>query len=388
MARSYGRLFCSIWDDGDFRPLSVGAKLMYGFLISQDDIEHSGIIGWRPARWARELGEPIEDVTAWCKELDQGRYVIIDEEAVELLVRSLIRRDDIWKQPNVFKAAASSAKASKSAPVKAALYYEIRRLTLVGTGRETHAIRDELLSHLEPFANHSPNPPEGFPKGSGDHSGGDTGSLAEPSGNGSGPVSVDNSGRSDESAGQNPSGMVREPLANHSAGPTGKGEGYGPVLVGANPHSPTPSPAGHREPSRPLWPSAVPDVQAEEGDSFQDDQPQDEPPDLAALVAEVREIRPDWASQSVRRAMASPVVRERPWPVARRAMVAVARDPASKHPGRIAGDGDWWHQPGSERATPERPPWCGQCDPDTRMLGMDTDKPSRCPRCKPEARAS
>ena len=82
-------------------------------------------------------------------------------------MRSLIRRDDIWKQPNVFKAAAASAKASKSPQIKAALYHEIRRLTLVGTGRETHAIRDELLSHLEPFANRSPNPPEGFPRGNG-----------------------------------------------------------------------------------------------------------------------------------------------------------------------------------------------------------------------------
>ena len=72
MARSYGRLFTSIWNDEDFRPLSVGAKLMYGFLISQDDIEHSGIIPFRPPRWAQELGEPAEDVIAWLKELDEA----------------------------------------------------------------------------------------------------------------------------------------------------------------------------------------------------------------------------------------------------------------------------------------------------------------------------
>ena len=57
MACSFGRLLATIWDDGDFRPMSVGAKLMYGFLISQTDLEHSGIIGWRPARWARDLGD-------------------------------------------------------------------------------------------------------------------------------------------------------------------------------------------------------------------------------------------------------------------------------------------------------------------------------------------
>jgi hypothetical protein len=32
---------------------------------------------------------------------------------------------------------------------------------------------------------------------------------------------------------------------------------------------------------------------------------------------------------------------------------------------------------------PRRPPWCGECDPATRMLDFDGDAPRRCPRCKP-----
>jgi hypothetical protein len=377
MARSFGRVLSSIWDDEDFRELPAASRLMYIFLLSQTDLEHSGIIPLRIQRWARDMGLPLEDIAASLRELGESRFVIVDEVAGELLVRSLIRRDEIWRQPNVFKAAAVSARASKSAPIKGVLFAEVRRLDLTGIARETQAIRDSLLTHLEPFGNTSPTPTEPSPR---------------PNGGPVGGGHCGKTGNSVESAGQNPSRGVREPLGNStdngSAGPTGKGEGYGPAGVVPLPHSPTPSPAGRREPSRPLWPSAVPDVQAEEGDSFQDDQPQDEPPDLAALVAEVREIRPDWASQSIRRAMANPVVRERPWPIARRAMIAVARDPASKHPGRIAGDGDWWRQPGSERAAPERPPWCGECDEATRMLGMDTDEPGRCPRCKPKARAS
>jgi hypothetical protein len=31
---------------------------------------------------------------------------------------------------------------------------------------------------------------------------------------------------------------------------------------------------------------------------------------------------------------------------------------------------------------PSRPPWCGQCDERTRMLGFDGDEPRPCPRCK------
>ena len=390
MARSYGRLFTSIWNDKDFRPLSVGAKLMYAFLISQDDIEHSGIIPFRPPRWAKELGEPAEDVTAWLKELDQHRYIITDEEEGELLVRSLIRRDDIWKQPNVFKAAAASAKAAKSPQIKAALYHEIRRLTLVGTGRETHAIRDELLSHLEPFANRSPNPPEGFPRGSSNHDGGDNGSPAEPSQGAfredsaepDSDGSVDNSRAPNETAGQDPSRTVSEGLANHSAGVTGKGEGYGPVLGVAVPRSPTPSSVTGREPMRPLWPAAVPDAK---------DSP-DPPPDPAALVDEVRAIRPDWASRSVRRALAIESVAERPWPLVARAMLAVARDPESKQPGRIAGDGPWWEPAGTKPSAVPWPEWCGDetCNPNTRRREDPATGRDRgtCPDCHPNARAS
>jgi hypothetical protein len=30
-----------------------------------------------------------------------------------------------------------------------------------------------------------------------------------------------------------------------------------------------------------------------------------------------------------------------------------------------------------------RPPWCGQCDEVTRMLGYHGDAPRPCPNCKP-----
>jgi hypothetical protein len=389
MARSFGRLFATLWDDRDFRPLSVGAKVMYGFLISQADLEQSGIIGWRPARWARDLGEPIGDVIAWCKELDQGRYVVIDEEVVELLVRSLVRRDEIWRQPNVFKAAATSAKASKSDAIKAALYDEIRRLELAKTGRETQAIAGDLLTYLEPFANPSPNPPEGFPKGSGDPSGTDDGSHGEPSANppqgGAGRpnqrVSVDNSGRFGEPAGPNRSGTLREAPANHSDCPTEKGKGNGPVVGGAFPLTLTPSPRPQREPSRPLWPAAVPDARTGEGEDSQDGKT----PDLPGLIAAIRAIRQDWSTQSIERVLASQPVRERPWPLVCAAALAVARDPASGQPGRLAHDGPWWRQRSAEPAPAPRPGWCGQCDERTRLTGADN--PGRCPNCHPLTQA-
>jgi hypothetical protein len=39
--------------------------------------------------------------------------------------------------------------------------------------------------------------------------------------------------------------------------------------------------------------------------------------------------------------------------------------------------------PSPRRPCGARPPWCGECDQVTRMLGFDGDKPRRCARRKP-----
>jgi hypothetical protein len=167
VARSYGRVFAAIWDDGEFRPLSRSAKCMYLFLLSQADMEHSGVIGLRVRRWARELGESDpSQVVADLKELDACRYVVVDEDTEELLVRSLIRCDEIWKQPNVFKAAATSGLAAKSRAVKAVLYEEMSRLDTSAAPAESQRVHAGFLAALEPFRNPSgtlrpslPSPP-------------------------------------------------------------------------------------------------------------------------------------------------------------------------------------------------------------------------------------
>jgi DNA-binding Lrp family transcriptional regulator len=41
--------------------------------------------------------------------------------------------------------------------------------------------------------------------------------------------------------------------------------------------------------------------------------------------------------------------------------------------------------PPPPRQRAARPPWCGECDQGTRMLGFDGDSPRPCPRCKPGA---
>ncbi len=141
---------------------------------------------------------------------------------------------------------------------------------------------------------------------------------------------------------------------------------------------------------RPLWPSAVADARPEEeGDSGQDEKPGTDAPDAAALIAEIRSIRPGWSTRSVRRSLEDPAVAERPWPLVHAAALAVARDPDSQQPGRLAHDGPWWAQAAAEHRKPQtasRPPWCGKCSDDLkRQRERDDSTVERCPECHPLA---
>lgn len=138
-----------------------------------------------------------------------------------------------------------------------------------------------------------------------------------------------------------------------------------------------------RPPSTPLRPAAVADARPEEAGGDHDSGP-----DLDALVSQVRQIRPEWSSRSIRRALAHADVTERGWDRARRAMLAVAADPESNQPGRLAHDGPWWnlHAPTSQIPMPG---WCGECSaPDYRWVELDDRSPARCPRCHPLAKAA
>ena len=167
MGRSFGRVLASIWDDEDFQLLPRTAQCQYVFLLSQSDLEHSGVIPLRERRWATSCDELTkEQIAEDLKALAAGRFIEVDEDTEELLVRALIRRDEVWRQPNVFKSAAASVMAVKSTRIKAVLCAELKRLDLSAASEEVARVRDGLIARLEPFAKGSERVAEGFAGGS------------------------------------------------------------------------------------------------------------------------------------------------------------------------------------------------------------------------------
>jgi hypothetical protein len=148
LARTEARIFTSIWADPDFLSLTRDAQGLYMFLLSQRELSYCGVMPLRPSRWApKAAGLSLADVERDLKELEGTAYpspypspkegaqgasrrpfVIADADTGEIFIRSLLRRDNAWKQPNLLKQAIDSSEEIESPRIRTALLAEVRRL--------------------------------------------------------------------------------------------------------------------------------------------------------------------------------------------------------------------------------------------------------------------
>jgi hypothetical protein len=348
MARTEARVFTSLWTrDRDFRQLPMMARFFYTFLIEQEDLTHCGVIPLREARWADLLDEPAEaEVRGWVETLERARFVVTDRRAGELLVRSLVRRDKVLRQPFLFPALADSAESVQSPAIRGVLADELCRIRAGGDVNER--IAADLDTLIKSLSETDPDThPDRHP---------DTQSEAHPE-----------------------THPERQPERQ-----PGEGESNGRSIGGSpipNPHPPTPG--AKPSSATPLWPASVPDPDEGEGEGSG----KPTPDQLAELITEVRKLKPGWASRSIRRAMTEPSVVERGWTLARAAMLIVAADRDSQAPGRLSHDGKWWSEADAQVRPPpepekERGP-CATCMGIRRITDEDGKDVGKCPDCHP-----
>ena len=160
MPRSFGKVLPSMWDeDEDFLAMSADAKYVYNFLIGQRDLGHSGVITLRVGPWARLLGKSVAETKAALRELHVERFVVIDADEMLLLVRALIRRDEVYKQPNTFKSAVNQIYGVRSQPIRRVLLAELERLEPAGMKGDSEAVRSDVIVWLRKTCeNPPPNP--------------------------------------------------------------------------------------------------------------------------------------------------------------------------------------------------------------------------------------
>lgn len=159
MARGHGRILTSIWEDDDFLDLDEQDQRFYLFLISQPNLNHAGLLDLTLRRWARKArGLTVAQLEQRIERLEQTRFIVVDDDTEELLIRSFVRNDGVWRMPKVMGAMVSGALEITSRKLQQALLHEMDRIPLnelssdptkLRNGAEGLSIREQVATHIE-----------------------------------------------------------------------------------------------------------------------------------------------------------------------------------------------------------------------------------------------
>lgn len=128
MAGKYGKIYKSVWDDPDFRSLSMEAQNLYWMLNSSKQTSFAGVLPMAPARFmdlASNLTE--KKFTSALRELERKKYVLVDKKSLEIMVRTYIKWDESLRNRNLSTAVARAIEQIYSRKLRVALADELAR---------------------------------------------------------------------------------------------------------------------------------------------------------------------------------------------------------------------------------------------------------------------
>lgn len=120
MPRNYGRIKVEVWEVGsDFKRLEVGPQWLYMMLVSQPVVSLVGTLVYGPRKWSRLAGGlTLEQLEQLVERLEAERYVLVDRETEELLIRSFVKHDEPWRLPNLLTGARLAYRAVESDTIR------------------------------------------------------------------------------------------------------------------------------------------------------------------------------------------------------------------------------------------------------------------------------
>ena len=127
--RNYGNIATAIWQDLDFRGLTMNAQRTYMLIITQHNISSVGTLAVTLQRWARMARDAsLDALSDGLAELDAARFIAIDWDEEELLVRTFVKWDGGHTNPKRMLSIRSAAKAVTSPILAPILAYELTSL--------------------------------------------------------------------------------------------------------------------------------------------------------------------------------------------------------------------------------------------------------------------
>lgn len=166
MARDHARILCSIWRDADFLALSKDAQRAYMLLLSQPKLTLCGSLDYMPQRWASlAFDDDQESLEASICELCDTGFVVVDQEAGELIIRSFVKHDGLLSSPNLVQAMWKAWLGVFSEELRYAVIEQLPDHAFepgFGTAKKAYETPREALDLRS-----NPPSPKGSPKGSG-----------------------------------------------------------------------------------------------------------------------------------------------------------------------------------------------------------------------------
>jgi len=131
MARDHGRILSAIWSDRDFLALGQEEQRFYMFLLSQPNLNQAGVLPVTVRRWSFAAADlSAAGVERLLAELDRERFVVWDQDTEELLIRTFVRNDKVYRQPKVMLAMVADAAEIVSSRLRMTLLAELDRIPL------------------------------------------------------------------------------------------------------------------------------------------------------------------------------------------------------------------------------------------------------------------
>lgn len=160
--QSFGKLCESIWSNEDFRKLNAAEQQLYCLLISFPTRNFAGVLPITLRRWANCTADATESkIRMSISVLEKENFVVVDWDTEEILVRTMIKNDEVYKQPNIMKAAFKDARRVESGLLRGALQ---RELLALPAHKDAETTREMALSLVKTPREPLANPSRGVPR--------------------------------------------------------------------------------------------------------------------------------------------------------------------------------------------------------------------------------
>ncbi len=164
----YGKLLSRIWADPHFIALGARSQQVYCLLLSYSTRNAAGVLPLTLKRWAKCTADATIDLlTDALVDLAANDFIVIDWDTEEVLIRTFIRNDEVYRQPNLMKSARKFALQTESITIRWTLHDELKRLPEHANASDTAEVINKLVEGLtrpkpepiaEPIADGLPEP--------------------------------------------------------------------------------------------------------------------------------------------------------------------------------------------------------------------------------------